>query len=278
MTPTDREGRAGVPTRLVLAVLASLLLLVTAACSDAPTEKEIAMADDGVDPSIIPIFTSEQLLRTVTELGTIFLVDHPGITFRYTAKDPDTLSQRVREQTRPALWIDDAEVLAPFIGDPAAVGAPVRVGDDVMHFIVNRNYAGENPTLEVFGPGTFPTATALCDTSIPCGSTAHEILRQAGVTPEPDATVAVAREAMVKVADNTYQTSLLYRTDAAGLYTGFRLVALPDPTIGAKTYQSLRMSDNATAAAFQTWIDQSPDAAAILVKFGYRPVPGAKIP
>ena len=277
MTSHPPIGRTGTP-RVVLAVLAALLILVTAACSDAPTEKEIAMADDGIDPSIVPIFTSEELLPVVTQLGTIFLVEHPGYTFRYTTKDAETLSQRVREQHKPALWIDEADVLAPFVGDPASFGTPVRFGDDVMHFIVNKTYDGEPPTLEVFGPGNWPTATALCDTSLPCGQTAEEILRQAGVTPEPDATLAQSREVMAGVADNTYQTSLLYRTDAAGQYTKFRLVQLPDPTIGAKTYQSLLMDNSGVAAAFQTWIDQSPDAEAILVKLGYRPLPGARIP
>ena len=87
-------------SRLVLALLASLVVLVAGACSDAPTEKEIAMADDGIDPSIVPIFTSENLLPAVQQLGQVFLIDHPGTTFQYIAKDAETLGRRVSDGIR----------------------------------------------------------------------------------------------------------------------------------------------------------------------------------
>jgi hypothetical protein len=263
--------------RLAGAILAALLVLLSAACSDAPTEKEIAMADDGIDPSIVPIFTSPALLTMVNDLGNIFLVEHPGVTFQYTAKDPDTLAQRARGAVKPALWIDDRAALEPLIAEGETVGEPGVVGDDPMQMVILKSFKGERPTLEVFGPGTFPAQSGLCDVAAACGQAAREILAQAGITPEPDFTLATGRDVVVAMGTkDQFQTGLVYRSEAAGLVTKFSVIKLPDPAIGLRTYQSVRLRDDSIGAAFQDWIATSPDAEAILVKKGLRPRPGAK--
>lgn len=271
----DRRDRRRA-SRLALAVLAALLVLLAGACSDAPTEKEIAMADDGIDPSIVPIFTSEALLPAVEQLGTVFLIDHPGTTFQYTAKDADTLSRRVGDGVRPVLWIDDADVLAPFVGE--AVGAPGPVGDDVMQFVRYEDYKGATPTLEFFGPGTFPARSGLCEVTAPCGRAAQDILTQAGVTPDADVVAPTGREVVSAAATDQVDTALLYRSDTARLWTKFKLLPLPDPAIGAETYESLRLRDDPIGESFQSWIATSADADAILVKLGLRPRPGVSAP
>jgi hypothetical protein len=275
---TRGPGRRRYRARLVLSVLAALAVIVTAACSDAPTEREIKAADDGVDPSIIPIFTSEALLSTVQALGTVFLIDHPGVTFQYTAMDADTVASRVGDGVRPSLWIDRADVIASLAGGPDAKGAPAPVGDDPMEFVVYKDFKGTRPTLEAFGAGTFPARAGLCETTAPCGSAGDEILEQAGIEPDPDVLVPTGRELVNAFAQGKVDTALLYRSDAARLWTAFKLLPLPDPTIGALTYESLRLRDDAVGEAFQSWIATSPDAAAILIKLGLRPRPGVPVP
>lgn len=273
MVPSSRRGPAVARVRLGAAVLATVLLILTSACSDAPTEQEIAMADDGVNPSIVSIFTSEELLPVVRELGTRYRFDHSGVTFLFTAKDPEGLATTTRTGTRPALWIDWAEALAPVVSDPGVVGSPVPVGDDVMQFLVTRNY-GQRVPLEVFGAGDYPVASVLCATTLPCGPAARAILEQAGVTPKPDATLARTQEILVAMRDDVYQTTLMYRSNASSLFTAFRVIALPDPTIGARAIESLRFTEDAVGADFQSWIAESPEAQEILVKRGFRDRPG----
>ena len=278
MTPTARPGDRHLGRRLVLALLGAALLVAAVACSDAPTEKEIAMADDGVDPSIVPIFTSEDLLTVAQDLGTVFLIDHPGVTFQYIAKPPDVLGERVRSGVLPVLWIDEAQVLEPFVSDAAARGEPAPVGDDVVQFVLYKTYTGPKPTLEVFGAGTFPTRSGLCDAAVPCGRGALEVLEAAGVTPEPDLTFPTGRELVDGFVDEQLDTALMYRSDAARIWTAFKLQPMPDPTIGTRTYESLRLRDDPIGESFQKWIASSPEADAILVKRGLRARPGVPTP
>lgn len=266
MTPTGARRTA---RRSLGAVLAALLLLL-AGCSDAPTEEEIERADDGIDPSIVAIFVSEPLLPVIEELGNVFLIQHNGTTFQYIAKPSDDLAARVANGFRPALWIDDRETIAPFADDGDVYGAPTPVGDDVMQFIVVRDYDGPPLTLEVFGPGAEPAASGLCDPEPPCGVAARDILEQAGVEPEPDVTSADPAALLPAMRAGEFQTSLLYRSQVARLYTIFDVLTLPDPTIGAFTYESISMQDLPVAAEFQDWIATSPSAAEILTKRGLR--------
>ena len=264
------RGRA-LPRRTTahLALLLAVLLLGVA-CSDAPTEKEIAMADDGVDPSIVSVFTAEELLPAVQELGTLFLIDHPGTTFQYTAKGADVLSERVNEGVRPSVWIDRAEVLAPFATGGGATGPAQPVGDDVMLFVVWEEYTGPRPTLEDFGSGDGPAKTGLCDAAVPCGRGAAAVLEREGITPEPDAVFEDGRTVVGRMADRTIDTSLIYRSDAARVYTKFEYIPLPDPTVGSATYQSISLREAPVAQEFQSWIATSDDADAVLVKLGFR--------
>lgn len=249
-----------------LAVLLAVLLL--GACSDAPTPEEIALADDGLDPSIVSIFTAEELLPTVQQLGTLFLVHHAGTTFQYTAKPSDELTQRVSEGVRPAVWIDRSEVLAAVARDGMTTGPAQPVGVDPMQFVVYEEYVGPTPTLEDFGPGTSPVRTGLCDVAVPCGRGARQVLEQAGITPEPDQVFETGRAVVGALDRNEINASLLYRTDAASLRSKFDFVPLPDPTVALLTYQSVALSDNAVAHEFQTWIATSKEAENILIRQG----------
>lgn len=267
----DRVARRRLTARLALLVA---VLVLAGACSDAPTEKEIAMADDGIDPSIVTVFTSEDLLPVVQELGTLFLIDHPGTTFQYTAKGADVLGQRVDEGVRPSVWIDRAEVLQRFTTDGRATGPAQPVGDDAMQFVVYEDYAGPKPTLEDFGDEAAPVRTGLCELAAPCGRGAQAVLDAEGITPRPDQTLEAGRNVVAKLADGTIDASLIYRTDAARLYTKFDYLSLPDPAVATLTYQSISLRENPVAQEFQSWIATSSDAEDVLVKLGLRVRPG----
>jgi molybdate transport system substrate-binding protein len=220
------------------------------------------------------VFTSEELLPAIQELGTLFLIDHPGTTFQYTAKSADVLSQRVDEGVRPSVWIDRAEVLQPFTGEGVATGPAQPVGDDVMLFVVWEEYTGPRPTIEAFGSGDGPAKTGLCDAAVPCGRGAAAVLEREGITPDPDEVFEDGRTVVGRLADRTIDTSLIYRTDAARVYTKFEYLPLPDPAVGAVTYQSLSLRDAPVAQEFQSWIATSDDAAEVLVRLGLRARPG----
>jgi len=274
MTPASPRTRRPTTSRLVLALLAALLAVGAVACSDAPTKKEIEKADDGIDPSIVPIFTSEALLPVVQELGSVFLIDHAGTTFQYSAKEPSVLAQRVRDGVRPALWIDLAQVLEPFASDTAANGPPQPMGNDTMQFVVTEAYGGPNPTLEIFGDGPSPARTGLCEPAAPCGLAAQKLLTDEGITPAPDTVYPEGINVVAALKEEQIDAALLYRSDANRIRTRLRFFPLPDPGVGERTYQTLRLREDAIGEEFQSWIATSPDAEAILVKWGYRPRPG----
>lgn len=257
--------------RALAAALALLVLLVAVGCSDAPTEKEIAMADDGINPTIVSIFVPEVLLPVTQELGTAFATTHPGTTFQYTAKDSETLRARVEEGYDPAMWIDRDDVLAGRDG----LTETGRFGENTMELLTLKTYVGPAPTLEDFGSSaSAPIVTGLCETSAPCGLGAEEVLENAGVDPDPDREVETGRLLVAAVADESVGAALMYRSDASQLYTKFAFYRLPDPRVAQLTYQTKVYRDLPVIREFQSWIAGSPVAEAILIRRGYRPNPG----
>ena len=142
-----------------------------------------------------------------------------------------------------------------------------------MQFVVCEEYTGPRPTLEDFGVRRrHRPSTGLCDAAVPCGRGAAGGARRTRASrPQPDADLrGRAQRRRSKLADGTIDTSLIYRTDAARVYTKFEYLPLPDPTVGAVTYQSISLQETPVAQEFQSWIATSTDAEAILVKLGLR--------
>jgi molybdate transport system substrate-binding protein len=256
--------------RLLAVVLVAMAVLV-AGCSDAPTEAEIEMADDGIDPSIVSIFVADGLLPVVEELGTIFLIQHPGTTFQYSTKPSEELADRVRDGFRPTLWVDRDDVLEEFADDPATRGPAAPFGEDVFQWVAWEDFPDARKlTLDVFGGGAQPARSGICEPEPPCGVAARAVLDAAGVVPEPDVETESGRDLESRIAKGDFDTALVYRSDASRIYTRFTQLELPDPTMGTLTYETISMADDPVVAEFQNWIVTSPQAQDVLVKRGLR--------
>lgn len=257
--------------RTLLAVALAFTVIMASACSDAPTEKEIAMADDGINPSIVSILVDERMSKVIQRLGLVFLRDKPGVTFQYTSLDPELMAARVRDGFRPTLWLDSREELEPFVDDPAAIGEPVNIGDDVVQWVVDRDYAGQAPALADFANPSGPVVTALCDEPEPCASASTLVLAREGIVPDPAVVLPTGRDVLAAVAEARVDTSILYRTDTAPIYTRMIVQPLPDPEIGQVIYDSIRFTDLPIGEQFQQWLATSPEAEAELRKTGFLP-------
>lgn len=268
----SRRRRSRGARRLALAITLVLIALVTA-CSDAPTAKEIEKADDGVDPSVVTVLAPKGLQQVVVELGARFSETTRGIAITYVPANDSGDGEQFVGGYRPSMWIDAASELAPYLSDPKASGAPARFGETPLMFAVHEDLAGVPRSLAVFGSDASPLSSGLCEDTAPCGIAAREALGQAGVEADPDLVRPDGRELITALSKKEVDAVIVYRNDVARVYSIVDEEPLPiaDPTIGQIEYQSLVFGRVPVAAEFQRWIVSSPDAAAVLARFGFLP-------
>ena len=253
--------------------VALALAITSAACSDAPTEAQIERADDGVDPQVVVVLVTPDLKPVIELLGKTFADTRRGATFRYVVDTPESIAERMEQGYRPSLWIATTEEIATVASDPKAQGAPTEFGETPLWLIYHED-AGivPPPTLEVFGAGDGPS-TVLCDPETVCGAGPRVAIEQAGVTPDPDLEVPTSNDIIKALVERTADVALLYRPEAMRPGSVTDRAPLPDPAIGLLHYQTIAFGRAPFAAEFQRWIASSPEASAILIKYGWKNEP-----
>ncbi len=253
----------------MVAALLIAITLLSSACSDAPTPKQIRNADDGVDPAVVTVLIPKDLERVVTELGTEFTKTTRGVTFTYIATDGPT-DDRIVGNFRPSLWIDETSVIARRSDEAKVMGSPTPFGENPLLQVTAKTVADPPIPLDVFATSASPMRTALCADTERCGTAARAALDQQGIQPDPDVVLPDAKAVALALADGTVDTAILYRSDASRVATKIRYVPLPDPRAEQLDYQTLVFGFVPPAAEFQRWLASSPVADELLVKYGYR--------
>jgi molybdate transport system substrate-binding protein len=242
--------------RLVAAVVAALTL----------TGCGIASGDERITLNVL---AASSLSDAFTELGIGFQAAHRNVTVRFEFAGSQEVAEEVQEHAT-------ADVLA------TADGITMDgVADDVTG---RRAFARTAMTIAVMpgNPKRIRDVADLADPrlrvvlggpTVPVGRYAQHVLAKAGVTVRPTSEEADARTALTRVRTGVADAAIVYVTDMRSAGVSAASVAIPARQNVSATYvaAAVRRSHHGTAArAFVTWLG-SPEATAILRKYGFRP-------
>jgi hypothetical protein len=193
--PTRRPSPPS-PVRRLAVVLVAVALLA-AACSDAHSQAQRDWSDTGYDPNVLTLLNSPDLNPVLTALGQAFdlVRSDTSVVFLNEITAPSgklnriksklTNTQIIKAGASPSLWIDDAELLKPFVNDPRAQGAIVPFAVEPMVLAVKAGNpshvtgldafaaggptrrAGSGPTSGWAPPASGPASTSRCSTARP---------------------------------------------------------------------------------------------------------------
>jgi molybdate transport system substrate-binding protein len=243
--------------RLAAAVVAALTL----------TGCGIASGDERVTLNVL---AASSLGDAFTELGTGFHAAHRNVTVRFEFAGSQEVADDVADHAA-------ADVLAT--ADGVTMGG---VADDVTG---RRAFAHNAMTIAVM-PGNPKRITGLADLAdrrlrvvlggptVPVGRYAQQVLTKAGVTVRPVSEEADARTVLTRVRTGVADAAIVYVTDMRSAGVSATSVAIPArQNISATSFAAVvrRSHHGGVAKAFVAWLG-SPEATAILRKYGFRPV------
>jgi hypothetical protein len=266
----------------VLGIALAAVVLCGIACSDAHTQAELNLADNGSDPTEITVLSPNASDVWLHALTAAYMVEHPEISFVYesqvtispSAGKPKTLptivpEKRIAQGATPDLWIDDYLILKKHAKDPRAQAPPFRIGDDQLELVVQLGNPQNVTGYEVFGPGEYPRS-GLCLLGTPCGLLARRQLIVSKVTAKPDLNFISGPALATGVVQGKVAAGLILGSDAAAQRANLTTITTARPI----PYGAMAMATDPAAAKFLTWLRTSPEARTLITASGLTPPPG----
>jgi hypothetical protein len=276
----SRRPTAPALARHLLVALLALALLATA-CSDAHTQAQRDLADPGVDPDVVTVLATTDLIPLLKALNQAFLLVRPNTTLVFVNQITDqsgrhrkvnsklSNTQLVQSGAAPSLWIDAPDKLAPFANDPRAQGPVLPFAVESMVVVVQQGNPAHVSGLDAFAAGGVPAGR--CKSDVACGKPAQEWLAAAKVRGVFPLVTNDAPSLIAAIAKGQVQVGIVWARDLPPDTPGVSTVPVATPPSPATPYSMLGMNPNPTAKQFEQWLATSPAARAVITSYGFLP-------
>ena len=213
----------------------------------------------------LTVFAASSLTSSFATLGTAFERAHPGVTVSFSFAASNTLAQQISAAApADAFASASTKAMAQVAGDVEGVKDFATNAAEIAVAHGTR----VSSLADLARPGL---KVALCDSSVPCGALADEVLAAAHVTVKPVTRGLDVKSTLAYVTNGSADAAIVYVTDvkAAGdKVVGVEITAAQN---ASTTYQiaTVRSSRHATLAQqFEDYV-LSPDGQATLAAAGF---------
>lgn len=244
--------------------LASALLVATlaAACSSSSGGSAAG------SKASITVFAAASLTKAFTQLGADFEAKHPGtrVTFSFAASS--ALAQQVLAGAPADLFASASAKNMKQVTDAGDASDPQTFATNVAEIAAAPGVAVTG-VADLARPGL---KVALCDSSVPCGALADQVLHNAHVTVKPVTRGVDVKSTLAAVTNGSADAAIVYVTDV--LAAGSKVTGVPIPAaVNASTgYEIATVKGShrtALAQAFEQLV-LSTEGQAVLATAGFQ--------
>ena len=251
------------PARRSIAVVAIALTLLAAACgssksnggSSSPTSSSTSSSPSSSTPALsgsINVLAASSLTNSFTALGQQFQAAHPGTKVDFSFGASSDLATQI-EQGAPADVFASADEsnMQKVVAAHDNAGAPTDFAKNRLEIAVEPGNPKHIQTLsDLTKPGTI---VVLCDSTVPCGKFADEVLANAKVTLTPKSRELNVKATLSKVELGEADAAIVYVTDvkSSGKVEG---VPIPDAVNVLTTLPIVALKDSHHAALADAWV------------------------
>jgi molybdate transport system substrate-binding protein len=239
-------------------VSALLVASLTAACSSSARGSQTG----------ITVFAAASLTKAFSQLGADFEAAHPGtkVTFSFAASS--ALAQQVLAGAPADVFASAGPKNMKQVTDAGDASDPTTVATNVAE-IAAAPGAAVSGLADLGRPGL---KVALCDSSVPCGALADQVLRQAQVTVRPVTRGVDVKSTLAAVTNGSADAAIVYVTDV--LAAGSKVTGVPIPAaVNASTaYEiaTVKGSHDPTLARAFAQLVLSTEGQAVLATAGFQ--------
>ena len=238
--------------RLVLA----LAVAVTAGCSG---------GSEGPSGQLT-VFAASSLTATFTKLGAEFEAAHPGVRVSFSFAGSSALAQQLLAGAPADVFASASTKIMAQVA--AETGQPSTFARNVAQIAVSPE-ASVRGLADLARPGL---KVALCETSVPCGAVAEQVLQKAHVTVHPVTRGIDVKGTLGYVLSGAADAAIVYVTDVRAAGGKVRGVEIPAAVNVATDYQIATLTRTGHSELAQSFEDfvLSAHGQAVLTAAGFR--------
>ena len=264
--------------RLVISA-AALLGFVTVSCGSDSGSASTTAAPTTAAPTTVPaatgdvvVFAASSLTEAFTEMGTAFKVGNPdaNVTFNF-AGSGDLVTQITQGAPADIFVSADDKNMTKMTDAGENVGDPVSIAKNTMEIIVEKgNPKGITGVADL---ARSDLIVVLCAETVPCGSSAAAVLKNAGVTASPKSLEDKVKGVVTKVSAGEADAGIVYVTDVNAAKGSADGVEIPADINVINNYPMVLTKEATNPTAAQAFADfvASDAGQAILAKYGFLP-------
>jgi molybdate transport system substrate-binding protein len=216
----------------------------------------------------ITVFAASSLSKAFTQLGADFEAQHTGtkVTFSFAASS--ALAQQVLAGAPADVFASASPRNMKQVTDAGDASDPKTFAHNVAEIAAAPGSAVTD-LADLSRPGL---KVALCDSSVPCGALADQVLRNAHVTVRPVTRGVDVASTLAAVANGSADAAIVYVTDVRA--AGNKVTGIPIPAaVNASTAYEIATvkgsHDTALAEAFEQLV-LSAEGQATLATAGFQ--------
>jgi len=252
------------PARVSLvAGVASVALLLTA-CSGPSGAAGSTTAADPLRGTVV-VLAAASLTEVYGDLAAQFEKLHPNVTITESFGGSSALAAQIVQGAPADLFATANEATMKTVTDAGlGDGAPVVYATNVLTLVVPpSNPAEVTAVADLAHPGV---KVALCDATVPCGSSAIALLAAEHLSVTPVTLETDVKAVLTKVELDEVDAGLVYATDAQTAGGTVKQIAIPDAANVVNRYPIVvlsRSTNQAAARAFERFILSATGLAAL---------------
>jgi len=240
----------------------------------APTATTGAPAATGAgQPAVagnIVVFAASSLTEAFGEMGTAFTAANPKAKVTFNFAGSSDLVTQIGQGAPADVFIsaDDAN-MKKLTGAGEAVGSPVSVARNSMEIIVEKGNPKKIAAVSDLTKSGL--IVVLCAATVPCGSNAAKVLKNANVAVTPKSFEDKVKGVVTKVSAGEADAGIVFVTDVKAAGSSAEGVEIPDGINAISNYPMVVTKESTNPVVGKAFIDfvASPAGQAILAKFGF---------
>ncbi len=253
--------------RLLVAALTTVTLTSAPAIAGEDSPKPSVQR---LPPTTITVSAAASLSNVFPVIGNAFTKRHPNITVKFNFGPSNGLVEQVRAGAPVDVLATADEASMRGATDDGLAVRPITFARNTMMIAVPKG----NPAQirSVVDLQRRNVSIALCNTQVPCGRLAAQVIEKNSLTVTPVSREVDVRGVLGKVIADEVDAGIVYSTDVKAFPRDVDGIVIPISRNAVTNYPIARVSDSrnpAAADAFVDYVRTSPSARQILRAWGF---------
>jgi len=249
-------------------VAAATLVATVAACGGSSSAGSAGKS--GSVSGTINVFAAASLTEAFTTLGKQFEAAHPGVKVVFDFGPSSGLAEQIDQGAPADVFASASTKSMDQVVSAGSASNPTPFVKNVMEIAVPPSNPAHVATVKDLSNSG--VKVALCQSQVPCGSTAAQVFTNAKVTVKPVTEEVDVKSVLAKVELGEVDAGVVYVTDVRSAGSKVDGVAIPDSINASTTYPIAALTKShsaATARAFVSYV-LSSDGSAVLTADGFQ--------